>query len=65
MSLCAPPTASTSITGFSPTNAAAHLADWPSRPAARAINVTAARLEATAIALNAHSPPAIPSGVIA
>ena len=61
-SLCAPPSASTSITGFRPTNAAAHVGEWPMRPAARAINATAPRLASTASALNAHSPPASPSG---
>jgi hypothetical protein len=65
VSLCAPPTASTSSTGFSPTNAAAQPGEWPRRPAARAISATAPRVEATAIALNAHSPPASPSGAIA
>jgi hypothetical protein len=65
VSLCAPPTASTSSTGFSPTNAAAQRAECPSRPAARAISATAARLETTAIALNAHRLPARPSGAVA
>jgi hypothetical protein len=65
VSLCAPPTASTRTTGFNPTNAAAQAPDWPRRLAARAISATAPRLEATAIALNAHSPPARPSGAIA
>jgi hypothetical protein len=65
VSLCAPPTASTRSTGFKPTNAAAHTGDWPRRPAARAISATAPRLETTAIALNAHSPAASPSGAIA
>jgi hypothetical protein len=65
VSLCAPPTASTSSTGFSPTNAAAHTGDWPRRPAARAISATAPRLETTAIALKAHRPPASPNGAIA
>jgi hypothetical protein len=65
VSLCAPPTANTSTTGFNPTNAAAHAPERPRRSAARAISATALRLEATAIALNAHSPPASPSGVIA
>ena len=62
VSLCAPATASASSTGFRPTNAAAKRREWPSRPAARAISATAARLLATASALNAHSPPASPSG---
>jgi hypothetical protein len=65
VSLCAPPTASSSTTGFRPTNAAAQAGELPSRPAARAISATAPRLERTAIALNAHSPAAIPSGAVA
>ena len=65
MSLCAPPTASTSSTGFSPTNAAAHVGECPMRAAARATSATAPRALSTAIALNAHSPPATPSGTIA
>jgi hypothetical protein len=65
VSLCAPPTASTSSTGFKPTNAAAQRGDWPSLAAARATSATAARLPATAKALNAHSPPASPSGAVA
>jgi hypothetical protein len=65
VSLWAPPTASTSSTGFRPTNAAAQPGEWPRRAAARATRATAPRLDATAIALNAHSPPASPSGAIA
>ncbi len=65
VSLCAPPIASTSNTGFRPTNAAAQPGECPSRPAARAISATAARLERTAIALNAHIPPATPDGTSA
>ncbi|MEA2139971.1 MAG: hypothetical protein QOC91_70 [Solirubrobacteraceae bacterium] len=65
VSLWAPPTASTSSTGFSPTNAAAQRRECPSLPAARATSAIAARLEATATALNAHSPPASPSGAVA
>jgi hypothetical protein len=62
VSLCAPPTASTSSTGLSPTKAAAQRRDWPRRPAARATSATAPRLDSTASALNAHSPPDSPSG---
>ncbi len=65
VSLCAPPTASASSTGFRPTNAAAQLGEWPSCPAARATSAIAPRLESTAIALNAHMPPASPSGTTA
>jgi hypothetical protein len=65
VSLCAPPTACTSITGFRPMNAIAQAAEWPRRPAARAISATAPRLDATAIALNAQRPPARPNGAIA
>jgi hypothetical protein len=65
VSLCAPPTARTSKIGFSPTNAAAQRVECPSRPAARAVSATAARLETTAIALNAHRLPARPSGAVA
>jgi hypothetical protein len=65
VSLCAPPIASTSSTGFRPTNAIAQLAECPRRAAARAISAIAPRLETTAIALNAHSPPASPSGTSA
>ena len=39
--------------------------ECPRRAAARAISATAPRLELTAIALNAHSPPASPSGAVA
>jgi hypothetical protein len=65
VSLWAPPIVSTSSTGFRPTNAIAQLAECPRRAAARAISATAARLATTAIALNAHSPPASPSGTSA
>ena len=65
VSLCAPPTASTSSTGFSPTNAAAKRRECPSFRAARATSAMAARLAATATALNAHRPPASPSGAVA
>jgi hypothetical protein len=65
VSLCAPPTASTSSTGFKPTNAHAQRRECPSRPAARAINATAPRLLRTASALNAHSEPPTPSGTVA
>ncbi len=65
VSLCAPPTASSTSTGFRPTNAVAQFGDCPSRLAARAISATAPRLDRTAIALNAHSPPAGPSGTSA
>jgi hypothetical protein len=62
VSLCAPPTASTSSTGLSPTNAAAQRRESPRLPAARATSATAPRLLSTASALNAHSPPLSPSG---
>jgi hypothetical protein len=65
VSLCAPPTASASSTGFSPTNAVAQRAESPDRSQVRAISATAARLAATDSALNAHSPPASPSGAVA
>jgi len=65
VSLWAPATASPSSTGFRPTNAAAKRREWPSRPAARAISATAPRLLATASVLNAHNPPASPSGAVA
>jgi hypothetical protein len=65
VSLWAPPTASTSSTGFSPTKAAAKRGDWPCLAAARAISATAPRLAATAIPFSAHSPAASPSGAIA
>jgi hypothetical protein len=65
VSLCAPPTASANNTGFRPTNAAAHAGERPSSAAARATSATAPRLDSTAIALNAHSPPASPSGTTA
>jgi hypothetical protein len=65
VSLCAPPTHSTSVTGFSPTNAAAHRGECPRRAAAHATSPTAARQLSTAIALNAHSAPATPSGTSA
>lgn len=64
VSLCAPPTAITSSTGFSPTNAAAQRALWPRRPAARAISAIAARLEQRARALKTHRPAASPSGAV-
>jgi hypothetical protein len=57
--------ASTSSTGFKPTKAAAKRRECPASPAARATNATAPRLAATAIAFNAHNPPASPSGTIA
>jgi hypothetical protein len=65
VSLCAPPTHNTSVTGFSPTNAAAHRPECPRRVAARASSATAARQLSTAIVLNAHSAPATPSGTSA
>jgi hypothetical protein len=61
-SLWAPPTASSSVTGFKPTNAAAHFPERPILSAARAISATAPRLAATATAFSAHRPPASPSG---
>ena len=65
VSLWAPPTASTSSTGFRPTKAAAQRREDPRRPAARAISATAARLDATAMPLKAHRAPAMPSGATA
>ncbi len=65
VSLWAPPTASTSSTGFRPTKATAKRGEWPSLVAARATSATAPRLEATASTFNAHNPPASPSGAIA
>jgi len=65
VSLCAPPTPRASSTGFRPTNAAAHPADWPIRRAVRAITAIAARLEATATPLNTHRPAASPIGAVA
>jgi hypothetical protein len=65
VSLCAPPTASTSRTGFRPAKAAAKRGECPSRRAARAISATAPRLEAAATTFSAHSPPAMPSGAVA
>ncbi len=65
VSLCAPPTAITSRTGFSPTKTAAHRGETPSRPAARAISQIPARLPATVIVFNAHRPAATPSGATA
>ena len=65
VSLWAPPTASTSSTGFRPTKAAAQRGECPHLAAARATSATAPRLAATMIALNAHNPPASPSGAIA
>jgi hypothetical protein len=65
VSLWAPPTASANVTGFSPTNAAAHAGERPRRPAALAISATAASVASTAIALYAHNPPASPSGTSA
>lgn len=61
VSLWAPPTASSSSTGFKPTNTAAAFADRPIFVAALAVRATAPRLEATATALSAHRPPAKPS----
>ncbi len=65
VSLCAPPTASASNTGFKPTNAVAQRADSPTRSQVRAIRTTAPTLAATATALNAHRAPATPSGAVA
>jgi hypothetical protein len=65
VSLCAPPTASTSSTGFKPTNAVAQAAEPPRRRHVRAITATAAKLERSAIALNVHRPPASPRGAVA
>jgi len=63
--LWAPPTAITSSTGFKPTKLAAQRPLRPSRETVRPINATAARLEITASALNAHSPLAKPNGAVA
>jgi hypothetical protein len=65
VSLWSPPTASSSSTGFRPTNAAAKRGEWPCLVAARVTSAIAARLEATASAFKAHSPPASPNGAIA
>jgi hypothetical protein len=65
VSLCAPPTAITSSTGFNPTKPAAQRPLRPSRDTVRPINATAARLDNAAIAFNAHSPLASPSGAVA
>jgi hypothetical protein len=65
VSLCAPPTASASKTGFRPTNAIAQRADSPTRAHVRAISATAARLLSSATALNVHRAPARPSGAVA
>ncbi len=66
VSLCAPPTASTSSTGFRPTNAAAQRRRVPEAPGgARDQRDRRRGCETTAIALNAHSPPASPSGASA
>jgi hypothetical protein len=80
VSLWSPPTASSSSTGFRPTNAAVKRAEWrpgtvrkppapssdrASFPDARLNSAIAARLVATASPFNAHSPPATPSGAIA
>ncbi len=65
VSLCAPPTASTSSTGLSPTKLAAQRPLRPSLCTVRPIRATAARLESAATALNAHSPLASPSGAVA
>ena len=57
VSLCAPPTASTSSTGFRPTNAAAQPGECPSRAAARAINATAPMLDGYGERLERPQPP--------
>jgi hypothetical protein len=64
VSLCAPPTAITSTTGFRPTNATAQRVLCPRSPAARPISAIAARLEQTATALKIHSAAASPSGAV-
>ncbi len=61
VSLCAPPTASSSSTGFKPTNTAATLGERPIMRAALAVRATAARLLVTATSLSAHRPPPSPS----
>jgi hypothetical protein len=65
VSLWAPPTASTSSTGFRPTNAAAQRRETPRRPAACAVRATAARLPAAAATFSSHSPAARPAGASA
>jgi hypothetical protein len=65
VSLWAPPTVSTSSTGFRPTNAALQAGEWPRRAAARASSHTAASAHAAARILYAHRPPATPSGTSA
>jgi len=65
VSLWAPPSASSSSTGFSPTNTAAAVAERPIFAAARAISATAPRLVIKAIAFSVQIPPATPSGAIA
>jgi hypothetical protein len=61
VSLWTPPTASSSMTGFRPTNTAAAFAERPILLAALAVRETAPRLDATATALSAHKPPAKPT----
>ena len=65
VSLCAPPTASTSSTGFSPMNASAKRRERPRRPAARAVSQIAARLHTADSAFNVQIPPPSPSGATA
>ena len=65
VSLWAPPSASSSSTGFRPTNTAAVFAERPIFAAALAVRATAPRLVITAIAFSVQIPPATPSGAIA
>ena len=65
VSLCAPPTPSSSSTGLSPTNAAAHRPERPSALAACATSAIAARLASAEMTFSAHSPPPRPSGAAA
>ncbi|MCW3034219.1 MAG: hypothetical protein QOK19_734 [Solirubrobacteraceae bacterium] len=65
MSLWAPPTASTSSTGFSPTKTVANAAERPSLEAVRAVSQTAPRLHSAVRTFSVHSAPASPSGAVA
>jgi hypothetical protein len=65
VSLWAPPTASSSSTGFRPTKAAVKRGELPCLADARVTSAIAARLVASARAFNVHNPPASPSGAIA
>ncbi len=65
VSLCAPPTANSSNTGFRPTNADATFAERPILCAACAVSAVAPRLAVTATAFSVHRPTASPSGATA